>query len=89
MDAMNKLYSKSKEKYVELKKIFKLNEHKKNKKISVTLYIYLKTIHEDLDSIENQKREIKSLMKKYKSNKEKQDMFKQLNTKSINDINSN
>ena len=54
----------------------------------MTLYIYLKTIHEDLDSIENQKGEIKSLMKKYKSNKEKQDMFKQLNTKSTNDINS-
>ena len=75
MDAMNKLYSKSEEKYVELKKIFKENELKKNKLISMTLYIYLKLIHEDLDSIDNQKGEIKNLIKKYKSNQENQDMF--------------
>ena len=75
MDTMNKLYSKSEEKFVELKKIFKENELKKNKIISMTLYIYLKIIHEDLDSIDNKNGEIKNLIKKYKLNQENQDMF--------------
>ena len=57
----------------------------------MTSYIYLKTFHQDLDSIYNEKGEIKNLIKKYKSNQEKQDInndifsnFKILNTKTWN-----
>ena len=71
MDIMNKLYSKNEKKFEDLKNLFEENEVKKNRIISKCLYIYLKIIHEDLGSIDNEKGEIKKLIKKYKANKDK------------------
>ena len=52
-------------------KKFEENESKKNKIISNCLYIYFKMIFEDLDSLDNQKGDIKKLIKLYKAKQNK------------------
>ena len=77
IEKANKIYSNNEKKFIELKKLFEDNILKKNNIISNCIYIYFKTMHEDLDLIDNKNNEFKNLIKKYNSKQEK---------KSINEI---
>ena len=77
IDITTKLYSNHEKKFFEIIKRLEENETKKNKIISNCLYIYFKMIFEDLDSLDNQRGDIKKLIKLYKIKQDK---------KSINEI---
>ena len=82
IDITTKLYSNHEKKFFEIIKRLEENETKKNKIISNCLYIYFKMIFEDLDSLDNQRGDIKKLIKLYKIKQDKKSI-KCLNLKPV------
>ena len=71
INAMNKLYSNSEKKFKEIEIKFEENEMKRSNTISNSISNYFKLFQDNLLLIDNQKKDIKQLLNKYKLNQNK------------------